>query len=101
MKKYNVFSLSVIKIDDQKFICESIIPGEKYREILTGRKITLKDDYVVEKLSNASGTELSDYVVDILYKLPSTGWDVLNDYFPALESSINNTYKHIQNFNYF
>ena len=51
MKKYNVFSLSVIKIDDQKFICESIIPGEKYREILTGRKITLKDDYVVEKLS--------------------------------------------------
>lgn len=49
MKKYNVFSLSVIKIDDQKFICEGIIPGEKYREILTGRKITLKDDYVVEK----------------------------------------------------
>ena len=51
MKKYNVFGLSVIKLDGQKFICESIIPGEKYREILTGRKFNLKDEYVVEKLS--------------------------------------------------
>lgn len=50
MKKYSVFSLSVIEIDGQKFICESITPGKKYREILTGRKIDLKDKYIVEKL---------------------------------------------------
>jgi len=52
MKKYSVFSLFVIKIDEQKFICECIIPGERYREILTGKKINLKDEYVVEKLSD-------------------------------------------------
>ena len=52
MKKYSVFSLFVIKIDEQKFICECIIPGEKYREILSGKKIELKDKYVVENLSD-------------------------------------------------
>ena len=52
MKKYSAFNLYVIKINKKKFICECIIPGEKYREILTGRKIDLKDKYVVEKLSD-------------------------------------------------
>lgn len=52
MKKYNVFTLFVIKIDEQKFICECTVPGEKYREILTGRKIELKNKYIVEKLSD-------------------------------------------------
>lgn len=52
MKKYNVFSLYVITIDKHKFICESIIYREKYREVLTGRKFDLKDNYLVEKLSD-------------------------------------------------
>ena len=51
MKKYSIFSLYVITINDQKFICESILPGEKYKEILTGRKIDFKDEYTAEKLS--------------------------------------------------
>ena len=52
MKKYNVFSLYVITIDKHKFICESIIYREKYREVLTGRKFDLKENYLVEKLSD-------------------------------------------------
>ena len=52
MKKYSIFSLYVITINGQKFICESILPGEKYKEILTGRKIDFKDEYTVQKLSD-------------------------------------------------
>lgn len=55
----------------------------------------------VDKLSSASGTDLNNYIVDILYKLPSNGWESLNKYFPSLSSSIDSTYKHIHNFNYF
>lgn len=51
MKRYSVLDLYVIKVNNQKFICECVMPGKKYKEILTGRKIILKDDYLVEKLS--------------------------------------------------
>lgn len=106
---YNVPAYVVSVKDTFTKLVKGILATDGYTDILAN---VLKDqnfttssglmaNTVAEKLSNASGTELSDYVVDILYKLPSTGWDVLNDYFPALESSINNTYKHIQNFNYF
>jgi len=52
MRKYSVFGLYVITINGQKFICESIIYKKKYREVLTGRKIDLKVEYKVERLSN-------------------------------------------------
>lgn len=52
MKRYNVFRLFVIKVGEQKFICECIVAGEKYKEVLTGRKIELKDKNVVENLSD-------------------------------------------------
>ena len=37
----------------------------------------LTSSNVVDKLSNASGDTLSNYIIDILYKLPSKGWDAL------------------------
>lgn len=61
----------------------------------------LNSSNVVDKISSVSGNKLTDYVVDIIYKLPSTGWDKLTDYFPNLSSSIENTFSHMQNFNYF
>ena len=56
---------------------------------------------VVEKLTSASGEGLLDYVVDVIYKLPTTGWEKLTDYFPNLSTSIENTFAHMQHFNYF
>lgn len=52
MEKYSIFNLYVITIDGQKFICESILPGKEYKEILTRRKIDFKEEYTVEKLSD-------------------------------------------------
>ena len=58
---------------------------------------------VADKLSNASGDTLSNYIVDILYKLPSKGWDAIgsSDFFPNLTSAIEDTHKSLQHFNYF
>lgn len=52
MKKYNIFSLYVVTINGQKFICESIVPRKEYREILTERKIELKPGDKIEKMIN-------------------------------------------------
>jgi len=52
MKKYSVFNLYVITINNQKFICEPVIYGEEYREIFTRMKITLNEKFKVEILSD-------------------------------------------------
>ncbi|WP_455721441.1 membrane protein insertase YidC [Agathobacter sp.] len=56
-----------------------------------------------DKLANASGDTLSNYIVDILYKLPSKGWDALGtkDFFPNLTDAIDSTHSALQHFNYF
>lgn len=56
---------------------------------------------VVDKLSNASDATLSNYVIDILYKLPSDAWTKLGDSFPALSTQIDSTISHVNKFNYF
>lgn len=79
MKKYSVFSLYVIKNKKQKFICECIVLGEKYKEILTGRKFILKDNYVVKKLSDYySMLEVMDYTTGEVLTLSKN--DILEKY---------------------
>ncbi len=51
MKKYSVFRLYVINIKGTKFICEPIVPGNMYKEVLTGRKINYNEDYSIERFS--------------------------------------------------
>lgn len=51
MEKYDILSLFVIKMNEKKYVCESIISGEKYREVLTGKIFNLKDQDEVEKFS--------------------------------------------------
>lgn len=90
-------------------LAEGIIGTEGYTDKLAGlmkeynyiTSSNLTSDNVVEKLNASSGEALTDYVVDVVYKLPSTGWEKLTDYFPNLSASIESTFEHMQNFNYF
>ncbi len=50
---------------------------------------------------STSGDTLKNYIIDVLYKLPSSGWEKLSDYFPNLTDSISNTFDHINNINNF
>ena len=46
-------------------------------------------------------TALSDSIVDVLYKMNSSGWDTLKDSFPSLTDTISATYEtvsHVNNF---
>ena len=55
------------------------------------------------KLADASGDTLSNYIIDILYKLPSKGWDALMDgkFFDGLQSAVEKTHDALLHFNYF
>ena len=55
------------------------------------------------KLADASGDTLSNYIIDILYKLPSKGWDALLDgkFFDGIQSVVEKTHDALLHFNYF
>ena len=55
------------------------------------------------KLADASGDTLSNYIIDILYKLPSKGWDALMDgkFFDGIQSAVEQTHDALLHFNYF
>lgn len=55
------------------------------------------------KLADASGDTLSNYIIDILYKLPSKGWDALMDgkFFDGIQSAVEKTHDALLHFNYF
>lgn len=61
----------------------------------------LNANNIVDKLSNVSGTQLDNYVIDILYKLPSDGWNKLSAYFSDAGSTISEVVEHMDSFNYF
>lgn len=74
-------------------------------QLVTDNKITTASSImasnVADKLGAASGDTLSNYIVDILYKLPSDAWTKLTDYFPSLGTQIADTLTHVEKFNYF
>lgn len=52
MKKYNVFELWVVKVDDYYFICEKSFDDKTYSEIFTKEKIKMLDSQKIEPLKN-------------------------------------------------
>lgn len=46
-------------------------------------------------------TTLQNYIVDVLYKMNSSGWDSLKSLFPGLTDSISSTYEVVSNMNNF
>lgn len=73
---------------------------EKYNVVTSSG---LNASNVVSKLADASGDTLSNYIIDILYKLPSKGWDALLDgkFFDGIQSVVEKTHDALLHFNYF
>ena len=73
---------------------------EKYNVVTS---IGLNASNVASKLADASGDTLSNYIIDILYKLPSKGWDALLDgkFFDGIQSVVEKTHDALLHFNYF
>ena len=73
---------------------------EKYNVVTSSG---LNASNAASKLADASGDALSNYIIDILYKLPSTGWDALIDgkFFDGIQSAVEKTHDALLHFNYF
>ena len=73
---------------------------EKYNVVTSSG---LNASNAASKLADASGDTLSNYIIDILYKLPSKGWDALMDgkFFDGIQSAVEKTHDAFLHFNYF
>lgn len=73
---------------------------EKYNVVTSSG---LNASNATSKLADASGDTLSNYIIDILYKLPSKGWDALMDgkFFDGIQSAVEKTHDALLHFNYF
>ena len=73
---------------------------EKYNVVTSSG---LNASNAASKLADASGDTLSNYIIDILYKLPSKGWDALIDgkFFDGIQSAVEKTHDALLHFNYF
>lgn len=50
--------------------------------------------------ADATGTEMSNSIIDVLYKLSESGWEALADSFPNLSDSIATTAANLKDINY-
>lgn len=73
---------------------------EKYNVVTSSG---LNASNAASKIADASGDALSNYIIDILYKLPSKGWDALLDgkFFDGIQSVVEKTHDALLHFNYF
>ena len=73
---------------------------EKYNVVTSSG---LNASNAASKLADASGDTLNNFIIDILYKLPSKGWDALMDgkFFDGIQSAVEKTHEALLHFNYF
>lgn len=82
-------------------LVDKIMATSGYQDIMTNLVSTLKLNTVQVDFTATDTTTLQNYVVDVLSKMSSTGWDSLRESFPALTDYIDSTYgvvSHVNNF---
>lgn len=97
---YNVPAYIVSVKDNFGELVAGITATEGFADKLS----TLMEELRLTTLSvdfTTSGETLNNYVVDLLYQIPSTGWDRVVELFPNLGNSVAETVSHIEDFNYF
>jgi YidC/Oxa1 family membrane protein insertase len=80
--------------------------ADKLTTLVTDYKVTTANSMITasnvgDKLAGATDTTLSNYIIDILYKLPTAAWNKLYEVFPDLTSQIDSTLSHVDKFNKF
>lgn len=83
-------------------LVDGIMATEGYQDTMTNLVSTLK--IMTQPVANftvSDPTAIANSIVDVTYKMNSSGWDALKDAFPALSSEISSTYEtvsHVNNF---
>ena len=82
-------------------LVSDIMATSGYQDTMTQLITDLNLRTVQVDFTATDATTLQNFIVDVLYKISSTGWDTLRDAFPSLTDSINSTYEvvsHVNNF---
>ena len=74
-------------------LVDGIMATEGYQDTMTNLVSTLKiTTQPVANFTVSDPTAIANSIVDVTYKMNSSGWDALKDAFPALSSEISSTY---------
>ena len=101
---YRVFYNVPAYVSSVKNTFEELVNGVVATEGFADKMQTIMTDFNMRTVKvdwTATGDTLNNYIVDVLYKVPSTGWNKVIELFPGLEGSINETVSHVDKFNYF
>ena len=83
-------------------LVDGIMATEGYQDTMTNLVSTLKiTTQPIANFTVSDPTAIANSIVDVTYKMNSSGWDALKDAFPALSSEISSTYEtvsHVNNF---
>mgnify|MGYP001326939750 FL=1 len=101
---YRVFQNVPAYVSSVKGVFVDLVNGimnvSGYQNIMTKLTETyslgIQTDFTVK-----DKTALYNYIVDVVYKLPTNGWDTLKDKFPDLSGVIDSTNTSVHGFNYF
>lgn len=101
---YRVFQNVPAYVSSVKDVFADLVNGimnvSGYQDIMT--KLTQSYNLGVQvDFSVKDKSALYDYIVDVVYKLPTNGWDALKDKFADLSDVIDTTNASVQRFNYF
>lgn len=102
---YRVFYNVPAYITSVKDVFENLVSGimatdgfaDKMQAIYEGSKLNLQ---TVPDFTSTDNTVVSNFIVDVLYKLPSSGWEAVSNAFPDLASSIDGVIAHLEKINY-
>ncbi len=101
---YRVFYNVPAYIGSVKDHFADLVSGITATEGFTDTLPTLMEELKISTAQvdlSASGDTLNNYIIDLLYKVPSTGWDTVTEAFPHLADTVTDLVSHINNFNYF
>ena len=82
-------------------LVSDIMATSGYQDTMTQLVTDINMRTVQVDFTATDATTLQNYIVDVLYKISSTGWDTLRDAFPSLTDSINSTYEVVSHTNNF
>lgn len=81
-------------------LVDSIMSTEGYQSLMQGVYEASKIRDVRPDFLNENTTKVADSIIDVLYKLPASGWDNVKSAFPDLVSSIDQVITKLEHINY-
>ena len=98
---YNVPAYVAGVKDTFSGIVDGIIQTPGFQDKMTGFVDTMKLSSINADFSDSNIDVVKNFIIDAVYKMPTTGWETLRDSFPNLTQVINSTEEQLNHMNFF